>query len=109
MDLTVGGPTKMTASPYSDRPQASSEAANSDSDKESTRGGALLRSLRRLSDNKVISGPSLLVDEILRLSSAADIPELVEQKWAKDTSAFGSRPVSLFLRPRSPSSQPKST
>ncbi|KAG6906493.1 hypothetical protein DXG01_013672 [Tephrocybe rancida] len=107
MDLTIGGPTKMTASPYFDQPQASSEVANLG--KDSTRGGALLRSLRRLSDNKVIAGPSLLVDEILRLSDAADIPELVEQKWAKDTSAFGSRPVSLFLRPRSPSSQPKPT
>jgi hypothetical protein len=51
-------------------------------------GGILLRTLRRMSDNKVISGPSLLVDEILRLSGAEDISELVVQKWGGDISAW---------------------
>lgn len=52
------------------------------------RGGILLRTLRRISDSTVISGPSLLVDELLRASGAADIPELVNEKWSGDISAF---------------------
>ncbi|KAH9965770.1 hypothetical protein BC827DRAFT_1153252 [Russula dissimulans] len=52
------------------------------------RGGILLRTLRRVSDSTVISGPSLLVDELLRSSGAADIPELVNEKWKGDISAF---------------------
>ncbi|EGO02341.1 hypothetical protein SERLA73DRAFT_166789 [Serpula lacrymans var. lacrymans S7.3] len=52
------------------------------------RGGALLRTLRRISDGKIISGPSLLVDEILRLSNAASIQELVTQKWNGDIRGF---------------------
>jgi len=36
----------------------------------------------------VISGPSLLVDELLRSSGVADIPELVDEKWKGDISAF---------------------
>lgn len=54
------------------------------------RGGILLRSVRRLSDSKVISGPSLLVDEILRLSGAPNIAELVTTIWGGDISAFPS-------------------
>lgn len=70
------------------------------------RGGALLRTIRRVSDTAVISGPSLLVDEILRVSKAASIAELVADKWRGNTSAF--LPLSegtpaaacLFLQPR---------
>ncbi|KAI0254869.1 hypothetical protein BJV78DRAFT_1120552 [Lactifluus subvellereus] len=51
------------------------------------RGGILLRSVRRLSDSTVISGPSLLVDELLRTSGASEIPELVNEKWLGDISA----------------------
>ncbi|KAH0589406.1 hypothetical protein H2248_005163 [Termitomyces sp. 'cryptogamus'] len=99
LDITIGDPPPTTLSPYFNQAMAPNQG--------STRGGALLRSLRRVPDNKVVSGPSLLVDEILRLSKAADILELVEQKWAGDTSVFGSRPTSLFLRAKAPSSQPK--
>ena len=59
------------------------------------RGGILFRSLRRVSDGSVISGPSLLVDEILRLSEASSIAELVNEKWNGDTSAL--REVSRHL------------
>ncbi|KAH9983031.1 hypothetical protein BJV74DRAFT_852457 [Russula compacta] len=52
------------------------------------RGGILLRTLRRVADSTVISGPSLLVDELLRTSGASDIPELVNEKWQGDISAF---------------------
>ena len=70
-------------------------------------GGALLRTIQRVSDSKVISGPSLLVDQILSLSKASSISDLVENKWARDTSAFPSSPVpesqpasaSLYLKP----------
>jgi hypothetical protein len=53
-------------------------------------GGALIRILRRVSDDKVISGPSLLVDELLRASDAevGGIDDLVEKKWGGDISAF---------------------
>lgn len=97
MDLTIG----------SSSPETSTYFDNAESNQKSTRGGALLRSIRRVSDSKVISGPSLLVDEILRLSNAPDISELVEGKWKGDTSAFGSRPTSLFLRSRASLSQQK--
>jgi hypothetical protein len=56
------------------------------------RGGILLRTLRRVSDSTVISGPSLLVDELLRSSGADDIPELVNEKWSGDISAFRAPP-----------------
>ncbi|KAL1696280.1 hypothetical protein GGG16DRAFT_121114 [Schizophyllum commune] len=61
-------------------------------------GGILLRSMKRLDSSEVISGPSLLVDKIVALSGAADLVDLVEKKWAGDTSAF--TPSGLFLRPR---------
>ena len=54
------------------------------------RGGALLRSLRRISDGVVISGPSLLVDEILRPNKVANIADLVQTKWNGDTNAISS-------------------
>ena len=92
MDLTLG-------SPVSSLPSSVSET-NSDS----TRGGVLLRTIRRLKDRKVVSGPSRLVDEILAQSGAQSIPELVQSKWKDDTSAFSlvvpsSRP-SLRIIPR---------
>jgi hypothetical protein len=80
------------------------------------RGGILLRTLRRVSDSTVISGPSLLVDELLRASKADDIPELVNEKWKGDISAFrapspddrdpGSNPLTLFVGVKEPTSSP---
>ncbi|KAG6815397.1 hypothetical protein H0H93_009935, partial [Arthromyces matolae] len=111
LDITFGGPPPPapTLSPYFGGSQA--QASTSYIPQVPPRGGALLRSLRRISDNTIISGPSLLVDEILRLSDASNISELVENKWGRETSAFiSSRPNSLFLRPRLPSgSQSKPT
>jgi hypothetical protein len=52
------------------------------------RGGILLRTLRRTSDNKVFSGPSLLVDELLRLTRSSNIAQLVTTAWGGDTYAF---------------------
>ena len=74
-------------------------------------GGILLRSLRELGPkSKVISGPSLLVDHIIKLSGASSISDLVENKWAGDTCAYISekdeRSTRLFLRPVS---EPSST
>ena len=66
----------------------------------------MLRTLRRVSDSTVISGPSLLVDELLRSSVVDDIPELVNDKWLGAISAFRAppsaenpdlNPVSLFI------------
>jgi hypothetical protein len=58
-----------------------------------------------VTDSTVISGPSLLVDELLRTSRASDIPELVNDKWLGNISAFrapspsdpDSNPVTLFI------------
>ncbi|KAH6879912.1 hypothetical protein BKA70DRAFT_1576095 [Coprinopsis sp. MPI-PUGE-AT-0042] len=59
------------------------------------RGGVLLRSIRVLGDkSKVISGPSLLVDQVLSLSGTTGIRELVENKWEGNTSAFPSTDAS---------------
>jgi len=82
------------------------------------RGGILLRTLRRVSDSTVISGPSLLVDELLRASKADGIPELVNEKWKGDISAFRapspdsndsdpeSNPVTLFVGVKESTSSP---
>lgn len=77
LDLTVGGPTVIQI------PNAPV----------TIRGGALLRTLRRRSDNKVICGPSLLVDEILRLSGAPTIDHLVNTTWNGDISALSPSPL----------------
>lgn len=44
-------------------------------------GGVLLRSMRRVNDGTVISGPSLLVDEILRVFDAPNLNTLVSETW----------------------------
>lgn len=93
MDLTFGTPI-ITSLP------GPVPETNSDS----TRGGILLRTIRRVKDQKVVSGPSRLVDEILAQSGAQSISELVQSKWKDDTFAFspavsGSHP-SLRIVPR---------
>ena len=83
LDVTLGrAPPAMTSKffPAPDPPTPD--------DSDIVRGGALLRSARRVSDGKVISGPSLLVDEVLRLSGAREIAELVSINWTSDISAF---------------------
>jgi hypothetical protein len=83
----------------------SPDSESSSSKTQQVRGGILLRTLRRVTDSTVISGPSLLVDELLRSSRADDIPELVNDKWKGDISAFraplpedpDSNPVTLYV------------
>ncbi|KAF5334414.1 hypothetical protein D9611_013563 [Ephemerocybe angulata] len=92
---------------------------SSDGDTHETllRGGILLRSVRVLGPNsKVISGPSLLVDEILASSGAKDIGDVVNGKWGGNVSAFPSQAVgeatpshSLYLVPASLSAQSSGT
>lgn len=72
LDMTIGGPAVIQS------PNTSV----------TIRGGALLRTVRRRTDNKVISGPSLLVDEVLRLSGAPTIDHLVKTTWSGDISAL---------------------
>ncbi|OSX59608.1 hypothetical protein POSPLADRAFT_1078945, partial [Postia placenta MAD-698-R-SB12] len=81
LDLTMGAPPVRT-SPYF------APSAQSTPCEPPIRGGVLLRTIRRISDAKVISGPSLLVDEVLRASGAASIAELVATQWGGDISAF---------------------
>ena len=91
LDLTFGGPVE-SGFFASSSSGASSSTAKSTSD---TRGGILLRCLRRRSDKAIISGPSLLVDEILAQSGAQSISELVEGAsfWGGKTGAFGASSV----------------
>ena len=94
MDLTFGLP--VTSLP--------SSAFETDPDSDATRGGILLRTIRRVEDKRVVSGPSRLVDEILAQSGARSISELVKFKWEDSTYAFSttvpsSRP-SLRIIPR---------
>jgi hypothetical protein len=100
LDLTVGGRAAV-GSPY---------FSPADEESSALRGGVLLRTLRRTSDSKVISGPSLLVDEILRLSGCGSLADLVSHAWAGDIAAFPpARPhmTSLHLRARArPSAAP---
>ena len=64
--------------------------------------------MRRCHDQKVISGPLLLVDEILRLCSASNINELVSAKWKGDIYALSiprkPRRTYMYLRKRPASS-----
>lgn len=73
LDLTVGAPAVIRTS--NNAPVT-------------IRGGALLRTVRRRTDNQVICGPSLLVDEILRLGGAPNIDHLVNTNWGGDISAL---------------------
>ncbi|KAI9467177.1 hypothetical protein BJY52DRAFT_1182633 [Lactarius psammicola] len=81
LDLTIGTP---------DTPGSSQ--LSSSSPPVPVRGGILLRSLRRVSDSFVVSGPSLLVDELLRCSRSPGISELVTEKWSDEISAFRAPP-----------------
>ena len=91
MDLTFGSPTVSLPNSFV-----------SETSSDSTRGGILLRTIRRVEDQKVVSGPSRLVDEILAQSGAQSISELVQSRWKGDTFAFsptipGSRPSLRFI------------
>jgi hypothetical protein len=92
MDLTFGGPVD---SKYFAKSKPAPSLA--------VRGGVLLRSMRRCTDSTLISGPSLLVDEILRRSGASSISDLVQNKWSGDTSALSARKhfPSLYFEQRS--------
>lgn len=102
LDLTLGGPAtgRRTSKFFSTASPPSAEPP---------RGGALLRTLRRISDGKVVSGPSLLVDELLAASKASTVAELVTSKWNGDTDALSriSTPqddtdaVSMYFHPLS--------
>ncbi|EDR12602.1 uncharacterized protein LACBIDRAFT_311161 [Laccaria bicolor S238N-H82] len=97
MDVTIGGPSPSitTTSPYF-APSATTPSAPGPSNLSSSmeipplpRGGILLRSIRKLGPKpQVISGHSLLVDQILLLSRVASISELIETKWAGERTAF---------------------
>ncbi|KAF8967490.1 hypothetical protein BDZ97DRAFT_1916773 [Flammula alnicola] len=94
MDLTFGGPLQSTE-PLS---EGTSTLAG-----RLLRGGILLRSVRQTATGKVVSGPSLLVDQILSASGVSSIEDLVENKWEKNTSAFHSdasnHTTCMFLKP----------
>lgn len=94
LDLTIGAPLTEAQLPRT----------------VTVRGGALLRTLRRLKDRKLISGPSLLVDEVLRASGAPSISTLVNEIWNRDiaglTSPSLSRSAYMYLHPRDGSDVP---
>ncbi|THU86181.1 hypothetical protein K435DRAFT_590386, partial [Dendrothele bispora CBS 962.96] len=83
LDLTFGGPVSVATSPYFQE-----DSLNQETSANSLRGGILLRSIQRVKDGKVISGPSLLVDELLAASKASSITKLVENHWKGDISCF---------------------
>ncbi|KIJ69688.1 hypothetical protein HYDPIDRAFT_22861 [Hydnomerulius pinastri MD-312] len=93
LDLTVGGPkaieTTTMSNPSTDNPV-------------SVRGGAPLRTIHRRSDKKLICGPMPLVDEVLRLSGAPSIHDLVDTAWNGDISALSpptqDRAAYMYLR-----------
>ncbi|KAI5999788.1 hypothetical protein F5J12DRAFT_846664 [Pisolithus orientalis] len=76
------------------------------------RGGALFRTLRRYPEQKIICGPSLLVDEVLRASGVSSISDLVTDVWNNDIKALGApahlRSTYMYLRPRGKSPVPPS-
>lgn len=111
MDLTFGGPALPDKAEGAKNDAA---AASSDSDNRLLLGGVLLRTIRQVNTGKVTSGPSLLVDQILSLSGASEIEELVQGGWNNDISAFNSmigdgRTACLFVKPIQPSVNAPST
>lgn len=101
MDLTFGAPLPnwVKTKYFSSEPPTSSSPPV----RELLRGGILLRSIRQIGPgSKIISGPSLLVDQILAASDASSIQELVENKWEGNISAIlsdeGSPSVCLYLK-----------
>ncbi|KZT29538.1 hypothetical protein NEOLEDRAFT_1154003 [Neolentinus lepideus HHB14362 ss-1] len=84
LDLTFGTP-RPVRSPYFSADSSSRLSSPTEAD---IVGGILLRTIQRVSDGTVVSGPSLLVDEILRLSEASSIASLVKDKWNTDIFAF---------------------
>ncbi|KAI0677738.1 hypothetical protein C8Q78DRAFT_107514 [Trametes maxima] len=95
LDLTIGlpppAPTGLASKYFPQTQDQDASGASSSTSKVVLRGGVLLRSIRRVSDQKVISGPSLLVDELLSLSGASEIIELVGVNWDGDIAAFPPR------------------
>ncbi|TFK47000.1 hypothetical protein OE88DRAFT_1714758 [Heliocybe sulcata] len=83
LDLTFGMPS-VVRSPYFSN-DGSSQACSAEAN---TVGGILLRTIQRVSDGGVISGPSLVVDEILRLTGAPAIAVLIKEKWKGNICAF---------------------
>ena len=85
LDLTIGGPIVIQTS---NAPMT-------------IRGGALLRTVRRRIDNQVIYGPSLLVDQLLRLS-AHSIDHRANTAWSGNISALypptQTRDPSMYLQ-----------
>ncbi|KAJ3859949.1 hypothetical protein EV359DRAFT_50076 [Lentinula novae-zelandiae] len=81
LDITFG-PSLDITSPYFSPPPLKETPIPSN------RGGILLRTLRNTSTGRVISGPSLVVDEILKFSWVTSISDLVTKQWRGDISAF---------------------
>ncbi|KAJ3852393.1 hypothetical protein EV368DRAFT_41145 [Lentinula lateritia] len=81
LDLTFG-PSLDIPSPYFSPPPLKETPIPSN------RGGILLRTLQNTSTGRVISGPSLLVDEILKFNSVTSISDLVTKQWMGDVFAF---------------------
>ena len=94
LDLTFGGPVDGTAVTSRFFAAAAEPAPSRPGEQ---RGGILLRTLRRRADAKLIAGPSLLVDELLRVSGAHNIAALVADVWA-DLNAFPPSSASCGLR-----------
>ncbi|KAH8092514.1 hypothetical protein BXZ70DRAFT_457683 [Cristinia sonorae] len=100
LDLTFGGPVLKTSQYFAGAREHDATPNDTPSqevlsrDENQTRGGILLRSMRHITNGTVISGPSLLVDEILRSSGATTIAELVSDKWNHDLTAFADVPPS---------------
>lgn len=102
LDLTFGAPVLLSSST-----QLNSTVDNQDSDAPTPRGGVLIRSIRRVSDEAVISGPSLIVDEILRVCNSKSVAELVKEKLGGNLNSLipSNSMHSIFLRYRPPESR----
>jgi len=104
MDLTFGAPLpNWVKSKYFPSETSPTSTSSSPPVRELLRGGILLRSIRQTGPgSKVISGPSLLVDQILAASDASSIEELVENKWEGNISAIlsdeGGPSTCLYLK-----------
>lgn len=86
MDLTIGSIATFD-------PLHKTDLASPSSFGTKARGGILFRSARVVKTGAIISGPSLLVDFILRTYGLEEVQDLVGGKWSEDISAFPPEPA----------------
>ncbi|KAI0032037.1 hypothetical protein K488DRAFT_50801, partial [Vararia minispora EC-137] len=99
LDISLGAlPIGVSVDPTSHYFTSTPSPATTSAPPARLHGGILLRTIRRTSDSCIISGPSLLVDELLHASHATNIADLIRNKWLGNVSIFPGGPSDVPSR-----------